>query len=370
MKFGLLPISHHAVLLGEVSYFSLAGNDAEEREELQRALGLTAKGGRVSWRRGEAEFESLMRMLDSLGYQTGYTYRHPVVKEMPRSRSAVEIPATTSSRGRDKETGLPWRPREGLHRQQRERALWLTSPNNYLKTSHTTWRRVEGTSSCRGTPNHFVPLNTHPSEVLQLRNRIREQHWVEIMTAGPQSQRLAGVPPDQKPGPAYIYDDESDELLPPNPFSQSDADLEEYRSLVEQHQSQQDEDDATEVEEMSTFDGSTLSLSLSPLNSPVKEEAMPPLADFEEDLSESITNLSVNMELEVTIVKETPLESNPVTTATAPPNTQITMATTAPSSHITVATAAPSNQSKHPKRRRKLCTPSLFRRNRRHQTDG
>ncbi len=45
MKCGILPISHEALLLGEVSYFSYHGDLANEQEkmELQKALGPTAK---------------------------------------------------------------------------------------------------------------------------------------------------------------------------------------------------------------------------------------------------------------------------------------------------------------------------------------
>lgn len=45
MKCGILPISHEALLLGEVSYFSYHGDlaDEQERMELQKALGPTAK---------------------------------------------------------------------------------------------------------------------------------------------------------------------------------------------------------------------------------------------------------------------------------------------------------------------------------------
>jgi len=45
MKCGILPISHAALLLGEVSYFSYHGDLAAEQErmELQKALGPTAK---------------------------------------------------------------------------------------------------------------------------------------------------------------------------------------------------------------------------------------------------------------------------------------------------------------------------------------
>ena len=45
MKCGILPISHEALLLGEVSYFSYHGDvdDGQERVDLQKALGPTAK---------------------------------------------------------------------------------------------------------------------------------------------------------------------------------------------------------------------------------------------------------------------------------------------------------------------------------------
>ncbi len=45
MKCGILPISHEALLLGEMSYFSYHGDLANEQEkmELQKALGPTAK---------------------------------------------------------------------------------------------------------------------------------------------------------------------------------------------------------------------------------------------------------------------------------------------------------------------------------------
>uniref|UniRef100_A0AAY4DSN7 Class II aldolase/adducin N-terminal domain-containing protein n=1 Tax=Denticeps clupeoides TaxID=299321 RepID=A0AAY4DSN7_9TELE len=215
----------------------------------------------MEWRTGEAEFESLMRLLDNLGYRTGYPYRHPVVKEALRHRNEVEIPATVTTTGLEEEDVFVWRPVNFLlERQQRERARWLNSPNCYLKVNvpensangetsprtRTVWKKTAEIGSGGGTPikiedpNQFVPLNTNPTEVLVKRNQIRDQHWVDMMTAGPRSQLLAGIEVDKKPGPAFIYDDEDQaEPLPPNPFSQSDAELEEYKNSVAQQLSQQ-----------------------------------------------------------------------------------------------------------------------------------
>ncbi|TSK67261.1 Gamma-adducin [Bagarius yarrelli] len=233
MKCGLLPISQESLILGDVAYYNYHGSldDKEERAELQKALGPTAKvlvlrnhgmvalgetieeafhyiyniqfaceiqvnafscagglenlivldlekyksrtqgvaetgvnmGSQHKWKLGELEFESLMRMLDNLGYRTGYAYRQPVVRDKPRHKSEVEIPAT-----------------------------WMRSEDG--GSSSGTPIRIED-------PNQFVPLNTNPSDVLLKRSKIREQNRFDMKTAGPQSQLLAGIvverPPDQ-----------------------------------------------------------------------------------------------------------------------------------------------------------------------------
>ncbi|RXN08898.1 gamma-adducin-like isoform X1 [Labeo rohita] len=332
MKCGILPISHEALLLGEVSYFSYHGDLANEQErmELQKALGPTAKvlvlrnqgllafgetteeafhylyhshqaceiqvsallcaggvdnlcvldraslktaptkknpsgqmpDGQIRWRVGEAEFESLMRMLDNLGYRTGYTYRHPVVKEKPRHHNDVEIPATVTGVGLEEKDTFPQSPLHFLaQKRDRERIRWLNSPNSYLKVNvpeesingtcsprtKTMWMKSEESGSCKDTPiriedpNQFVPLNTNPSEVLEKRNKIREQNRVDLMTAGPKSQLLADIVIDKTPGPAFIYEDEEQTAaLPPNPFDQSEAEIQEYTQTVENKNSQSD----------------------------------------------------------------------------------------------------------------------------------
>ncbi|XP_048023355.1 adducin 3 (gamma) a isoform X1 [Megalobrama amblycephala] len=252
-------------------------------------------GSQHKWRLGELEFESLMRMLDNLGYRTGYTYRHPIVREKPRHKSDVEIPATVTAFMFD-DDDTPRFPLKLLQqRQQREKTRWLNSPNCYMKVNvsdgasedngrtKTMWMKSDDGGNTSGTPiriedpNQFVPLNTNPSEVLQKRNKIREQNRFDMMTAGPQSQRLAGIvverPPGQSPVKPYMGDDEEQTgPLPPNPFSElSEKELDNYQKRVErQHHGLDDE------EQLTSDDASTLSQSVSqtqsPQNTPAKEE--------------------------------------------------------------------------------------------------
>uniref|UniRef100_A0A665XCJ9 Gamma-adducin-like n=1 Tax=Echeneis naucrates TaxID=173247 RepID=A0A665XCJ9_ECHNA len=399
MKYGILPISQEALLLGDVSCFGYHGSldNKEEKVEFQKALGPTAKvmilrnhgllalgetveeafhyvyhsqqaceiqvnalrcsggmdnlvlldrdkfkpltqgvaaGGvlmdnEVKWRVGEARFESLMRMLDNLGYRTGYSYRNPVVREKPRSKNDVEIPATVSAvPPEDSELGLRSPFKFMAQKQQRERTRWLNSPNSYLRVNvpeqspsgdvsprtKTMWMKSSQPGNSTGTPikiedpNQFVPLNTDPTEVLDKRNKIKEQHRGDQMTPGPKSQLLAGIVVDTIPGPAFIIEDEEQtRSLPPNPFNElTEKALEEYKNMVERKQQGQED-------EMTTFDGSTISLSLSPIMTPAKQDTIPNgkdhLADLEEDLSIEVSKLSMNtsetVEISITTKEKT-----------------------------------------------------------------
>ncbi|KAJ8404870.1 hypothetical protein AAFF_G00332570 [Aldrovandia affinis] len=251
----------------QVNAFSCAGGldnlivlDVEKYKPLTHGVALAgvSMGGQHKWRVGELEFESLMRMLDNLGYRTGYAYRHPIVREKPRHKSEVEIPATVTAFMFDEDEGVPRFPFKFLgQRQQREKTRWLNSPNSYMKVNvsdgsiseesstktKTMWMKSEDASNSSGTPiriedpNQFVPLNTNPSDVLEKRNKIREQNRFDLMTAGPQSQLLAGIVVD-RPGPPFVMPDEEQMgPLPPNPFSElSERELEEYRRNVERRQ--------------------------------------------------------------------------------------------------------------------------------------
>ncbi|XP_061645238.1 adducin 3 (gamma) b isoform X1 [Phyllopteryx taeniolatus] len=306
--------------------------------------GAAAAGVPVSndfkWKVGEAEFESLMRMLDNLGYRTGHSYRNPIVREKPRSKNDVEIPATVSailSDDDDEAAGLRSPFKLKAQRQQRERTRWLTSPNSYLRVNvpdrspsgdvspgtKTMWMKSSEPGKSKGTPikiedpNQFVPLNTDPTEALHKRNRIKEQHRGDQMTSGPKSHLLAGIVVDTIPGPAFITEDEGlTRSLPPNPFNHlTEEVLEEYKSLVERKQLGQDEDeDATDADEMTTFDGSTISLSLSPIMTPIKLDTITNgkdhLSDLDEDLSLEVSKLSVSasesLQISMSVKDKTP----------------------------------------------------------------
>uniref|UniRef100_A0AAZ3NXH4 Class II aldolase/adducin N-terminal domain-containing protein n=1 Tax=Oncorhynchus tshawytscha TaxID=74940 RepID=A0AAZ3NXH4_ONCTS len=226
--------------------------DAEKYKSRTHAVGDAGSvnmGSPHKWKVGELEFESLMRMLDNLGYRTGYAYRHPIVREKPRHKSDVEIPATVTAFMLDEEEGAARLPFKFLQqRQAREKTRWLNSPNSYMKVNvaavdertRTMWMKSEEGGNSSGTPiriedpNQFVPMNTNPSEVLERRNRIREQNRFDMMTSGPRSHHLAGIPLDE---PRMVSEDDQMVPLPPNPFSQlSEKEMDEYTMNVEKRQ--------------------------------------------------------------------------------------------------------------------------------------
>ncbi|XP_031538507.2 gamma-adducin isoform X2 [Vicugna pacos] len=210
------------------------------------------------WKVGEIEFEGLMRTLDNLGYRTGYAYRHPLIREKPRHKSDVEIPATVTAFSFE-DDAVPLSPLKYMaQRQQREKTRWLNSPNTYMKVNvpeesrngetsprtKITWMKAEDSSKVSsGTPikiedpNQFVPLNTNPNEVLEKRNKIREQNRYDLKTAGPQSQLLAGIVVDKPPSTMQFEDDDHGPPAPPNPFSHfTEGELEEYKKTIERKQ--------------------------------------------------------------------------------------------------------------------------------------
>ncbi|XP_039624363.1 beta-adducin isoform X1 [Polypterus senegalus] len=374
MKCGILPLSHEALLIGDVAYFDYNGSmeDENDRVELQKSLGPTAKvlvlrnhgilalgdtveeafyrvyhiqsaceiqvsslcsvgkvedlilldrekhrpyqAGSVGWagstfgpmqksRLGEHEFEALMRMLDNLGYRTGYAYRHPFMQERTKPRSEVEIPATVTAFTFE---DIPI-PRSALkqhaHRQQQEKTRWLNTPNTYMRVSQsegspstkTTWLKAEEVKMTSGSaikienPNQFVPLFTDPREVLETRNKIREQNRQDVKSAGPQSQLLASVITEKSRSPSADSElgesggkkeavEEPDTVTtpepePPNPFSQlTDQELEEYKKEVQRKQLgiEGEEDQSMDEGVTSPTKSPSAVVSKSPIPSPTK----------------------------------------------------------------------------------------------------
>ncbi|XP_046723426.1 alpha-adducin isoform X13 [Silurus meridionalis] len=161
------------------------------------------------WQLGEQEFEALMRMLDNLGYRTGYPYRCPALRDKAKKYSDVEIPpsATGYSYAEDSDSGARSPLKHSFQRGQRDKTRWLNtgrsdeSPNEGLEgggspKAKTKWTKEESIRQ-GAVANQFVPLNTNPKEVQEMRNKIREQNLQDIKTAGPQSQLLTGTVVDR-----------------------------------------------------------------------------------------------------------------------------------------------------------------------------
>ncbi|XP_022410645.1 alpha-adducin isoform X11 [Delphinapterus leucas] len=167
-------------------------------------------GSPPKWQIGEQEFEALMRMLDNLGYRTGYPYRYPALREKSKKYSDVEVPASVTGYpfASDGDSGTCSPLRHSFQKQQREKTRWLNSgrgddaseegQNGSSPKSKTKWTKEDGhRTPASAVPNLFVPLNTNPKEVQEMRNKIREQNLQDIKTAGPQSQVLCGVVMDR-----------------------------------------------------------------------------------------------------------------------------------------------------------------------------
>ncbi|KAF1614263.1 Alpha-adducin, partial [Eudyptes chrysolophus] len=249
------------------------------------------------WQIGEQEFEALMRMLDNLGYRTGYPYRCPALREKSKKYSDVEIPASVTgySFTSDGESGTCSPLRHSFQKQQREKTRWLNSgrgddaseegQNGSSPKSKTKWTKEDGhRTATSAVPNLFVPLNTNPKEVQEMRNKIREQNLQDIKTAGPQSQVLSGVVVDRSlvqgelvtASKAIIEKEYQPKVIVsttgPNPFNKlTDRELEEYRKEVERKQKGPEEpsEDGRQQKERSPPDHAS---ARTPPSTPIKIE--------------------------------------------------------------------------------------------------
>ncbi|XP_029572473.1 beta-adducin isoform X1 [Salmo trutta] len=427
MKCGLLPLSHEALLVGEVASYDYNGlmENEEDRVELQKSLGPTCKvlllrnhgivalgesveeafytiyhiqaacqiqvsalcsaggeqnlimldrsthkpnaAGTVGWagstfgpltksRLGEHEFEALMRTLDNLGYRTGYAYRFPVLLERSRTRREVEVPATVHS-FQFEEEGVHPLPRQHPYaqRQQQEKTRWLNTPNSYLRVNQdqaspghqrTTWLKTEemqqGAIKIENT-NQFVPLFTNPQEVLETRNKIRQQNLQDMKTAGPQSQVLASVITDgsplvqkklhvavkksvlsvntsikvKSPDPAELAILEPET---PNPFNQlTDTELEEYRKEVQRKAGGQT-DVGEEVEnEKESLPATPPTNNPTPCNPPPSDETKKDSTAVQNGKGEEEKQTTEELEKGMKALSTNDTSTPPSTTPAAPP---------------------------------------------------
>ncbi|XP_031715807.1 alpha-adducin isoform X5 [Anarrhichthys ocellatus] len=244
------------------------------------------------WQVGEQEFEAFMRMLDNLGYRTGYPYRCPALRDKAKKYSDAENAAPGHggySYGEDSDSGARSPLKQSFQRGQRDKTRWVNAgsrpdepcedgPDGGSPKSKPKWTKEDGLRQA-ATANQFIPMNTNPKDVLEMRNKIREQNLQDIKTAGPQSQVLcAGSVVDRnfnQDAPLSDCTDTIDDLdvsegsyspaksirkgelvtaskaiiekeyqprviiskQGPNPFNKlTDQDMEEYRKEVEQKQ--------------------------------------------------------------------------------------------------------------------------------------
>lgn len=226
------------------------------------------------WQVGEQEFEALMRMLDNLGYRTGYPYRCPALRDKAKKYSDVEIASSTHggySYGEDSDSGARSPLKHSFQRGQRDKTRWVNAepyedgPDGSSPKSKPKWTKEDGLRQA-AVANQFIPMNTNPKEVLEMRNKIREQNLQDIKTAGPQSQVLcASTVVDRSfnqgelvtASKAIIEKEYQPKVIVskqgPNPFTKlTDQELEEYRKEVEQKQKgPEDPEEVVEPEEES-----------------------------------------------------------------------------------------------------------------------
>lgn len=108
----------------------------EQVMETVKSGGGGVDSGQIKWKKGELEFEAWMRLLDSMGYKTGYVYRNPEIfqGEKPAERE-VTTPSTVSST-RAKMFYTPEIERNPVRRAHstgrantyRNRVKWLNTP--------------------------------------------------------------------------------------------------------------------------------------------------------------------------------------------------------------------------------------------------
>ncbi|XP_012724422.2 alpha-adducin isoform X4 [Fundulus heteroclitus] len=214
------------------------------------------------WQIGEQEFEALMRMLDNLGYRTGYPYRCPALRDKGKKYSDAELASSAHggySHGEDSDSGARSPLKHSFQRGQRDKTRWVNAggrpdepyedgPDGTSPKSKPKWTKEEGLRQA-AVANQFIPMNTDPKEVLEMRNKIREQNLQDIKTAGPQSQVLCAGSMDRAfnqgelvtASKAIIEKEYQPKVIVsktgPNPFNKlTDQELEEYRREVEQKQ--------------------------------------------------------------------------------------------------------------------------------------
>nr|XP_031294399.1 alpha-adducin isoform X10 [Camelus dromedarius] len=228
--------------------------DPEKYKAKSRPAGSPAAEGSGStpqWQIGEQEFEALMRMLDNLGYRTGYPYRYPALREKSKKHSDVEVPASVTGYpfASDGDSGTCSPLRHSFQKQQREKTRWLNSGR--------------GEDASEEGPNGSSPKSKTKGELVTASKAIIEKEYqphVIVSTTGP------------------------------NPFNTlTDRELEEYRREVERKQKGPEEslDETGEQKEKSPPEPPAAPHT--PPSTPVQLEEDPPQEPTPRDDSDAAT---------------------------------------------------------------------------------
>uniref|UniRef100_A0A672PPR7 Gamma-adducin-like n=1 Tax=Sinocyclocheilus grahami TaxID=75366 RepID=A0A672PPR7_SINGR len=229
MKCGLLLLSHEALLVGDVAYYDYNGvmEEEEDRVELQKSLGPTCKvlvlrnHGIVALGESvEEAFYTIYHIQTACQIQVAALCSAGGEQNLIMLDRSVHRPVATGTVGWAGSTFGPMhKSRLGEH----EFEALMRTLDNLVRLEYGWAIKIEN-------PNQFVPLFTNPQEVLETRNKIREQNRQDMKTAGPRSQVLASVITDNSP-PKLLHPET------PNPFNKlTDRELEEYREEVQRKQ--------------------------------------------------------------------------------------------------------------------------------------
>ncbi|XP_017307917.1 beta-adducin isoform X3 [Ictalurus punctatus] len=285
MKCGLLPLSHEALLVGEVAYYDYNGvmEEEEDRVDLQKSLGPTCKvlvlrnHGFVAL--GESVEEAFytiyhiqtacqiqvsalccaggeenLIMLDrnthrpnpagTVGW-AGSTFG-PMHKNRLGEHEFEALMRTLDNLGY--RTGYAYRFPVLLERTRTRREVEVPATVTSFSFDdegkrvqarpqpHAHKQQLEKTRWLN-TPNTYQKVNQDQASPGH-RTTIREQNRQDMKTAGPQSQLLAGVITENSPpSPEKVEPPSTPEPEPPNPFNElTDQALEEYRKEVQRKQ--------------------------------------------------------------------------------------------------------------------------------------
>uniref|UniRef100_A0A1I8AW07 Aldolase_II domain-containing protein n=1 Tax=Meloidogyne hapla TaxID=6305 RepID=A0A1I8AW07_MELHA len=188
----------------------------------------------ISWGIGELEWEAWCRILDTAGFCTGHIYRNKLLRSTSQpshhsmyNLSSIATPSNGPASLGTIEEGTSttnWRL-SLLFQKEKEKAIWLNSPCNYLKVQLpetgtdcprliTRWVEQQSVSSKSGTPVKInSPLQFSPSsldmrEFNEKRRKIKEARMSGKVSPGPQSLVLDGLTltdiEGEKPRPVYI----------------------------------------------------------------------------------------------------------------------------------------------------------------------